>query len=234
MKKSILKHQDSDATDVSGDEQASPGVDARGIPLKSDFPEGLPVPALYVIFTTVFTTICLGIAFAIYKFGSTEKYDKKIELLTAYDLGWVYLVMFAVKLGMFGININLGVARKAAKVNVPDQQVYKVHTPDDASPLGFVLMESEGDLGRFNRAQRAYMNYLESAPLFFVYVLLAGFVFPFPTFVTGFYYAVMRIVAAVGYTQEPKGRMAGNMLGNLGSGVLEGMVIIAGVKAVMV
>eukprot|EP00446_Apocalathium_sp_SHHI-4_P061209 CAMPEP_0177424038 /NCGR_PEP_ID=MMETSP0368-20130122/72223_1 /TAXON_ID=447022 ORGANISM="Scrippsiella hangoei-like, Strain SHHI-4" /NCGR_SAMPLE_ID=MMETSP0368 /ASSEMBLY_ACC=CAM_ASM_000363 /LENGTH=219 /DNA_ID=CAMNT_0018894165 /DNA_START=73 /DNA_END=728 /DNA_ORIENTATION=+ len=174
-----MKHQDSDSTDVSGDEQASPGVDARGIPLKSDYPEGLPVPALYAIFTTVFTAICLGIAFAIYKFGSTEKYDKKIEVLTAYDLGWVYLVMFAVKLGMFGININLGVARKAAKVNVPDQHVYKVHTPGDASPLGFVLMESEGDLGRFNRAQRAYMNYLESAPLFFVYVLLAGFVFPF-------------------------------------------------------
>jgi len=207
--------------------------DDRGIPLKSDYPAKIQIPVLYSVFATIFLIIGLGIAFAVYKLGATSKYDAKISLLASYDLGWVYVGFFCVKLGVLMININLGVARKAAKINVPDQHVYKVYTPEGAPPLGYALMESEGALGAFNRAQRAYQNYLENAPLFVAYYLLAGFVFSFPTFITGIYYAVTRLVATFGYTSSPNSRLAGNVLGNIGVMVLEGFVLVAGIKALM-
>ena len=47
----------------------------------------------------------------------------KISILSIYDLGWLYLGIFLVKSLQLPININLGSARNALKVNVPDQQV---------------------------------------------------------------------------------------------------------------
>mmetsp|Transcript_96422 Transcript_96422/g.241751 ORF Transcript_96422/g.241751 Transcript_96422/m.241751 type:complete len:220 (+) Transcript_96422:59-718(+) len=206
------------------------GVDERGIPLKSDYPP-LPIPVLYIGFTLVSLAISLGIAFAVYELGPTTKYDAKITLLASYDLGWVYLGLFVVKLALLSININLGISRQKSKVNVPDQQVYKVYTPEGSPSLGYVLMEKDGDLGRFNRAQRALMVHLEQSPFFLVFFLLAGFVFPFPTFVTGCFYSVMRVTSAIGYTVAPQGRIAGNMLGSLGASLLDAFVIFAGFKA---
>eukprot|EP00928_Gymnodinium_smaydae_P088332 TRINITY_DN72439_c0_g1_i1.p1 TRINITY_DN72439_c0_g1~~TRINITY_DN72439_c0_g1_i1.p1 ORF type:complete len:217 (-),score=40.46 TRINITY_DN72439_c0_g1_i1:111-761(-) len=207
------------------------GVDSRGIATKSDYP-AMPVPALYATFISVFGAIGVGVAFAVYSFGAKDKYDAKISLLASYELGWLYLSLFVIKLGILGININLAVHRKTAKVNVPDQQVYTVFTGSSA-PMGYVLMEKEGDIGRFNRAQRALQNLFEQLPLFLVYLLAAGFVFPFPAFVLACFFMTMRIVSAVGYTTAPAGRMAGNMLGGLGMEALQGLVLLAGAKAIM-
>merc|ERR1711963_1275128 len=99
------------------------GVDERGIPTKSDYPAA-PVPVLYSVATTLFGAIGVGIAFAIYTFGASSKYDAQISVLASYDLGWMYLGLPVIKIGILVININLGMNRKAAKVNVPDQQVY--------------------------------------------------------------------------------------------------------------
>mmetsp|Transcript_22979 Transcript_22979/g.48860 ORF Transcript_22979/g.48860 Transcript_22979/m.48860 type:complete len:218 (+) Transcript_22979:88-741(+) len=207
------------------------GVDERGIPTKSDYPP-LPVSVLYCLFNFILGAIGVGIALAIYSFGADSKYDAKISLLAGYDLGWAYLALVVIKLGVLVININLGVNRKIAKVNVPDQQVYSVYTGSSA-PLGYVLMEKEGDLGRFNRAQRALQNLFEQLPMFIAYCAAAGFVFPFPSFVLTCYFMVMRAVSAVGYTSRPGGRMAGNMLGGIGMETLQGLVLVAGVKAIM-
>ena len=67
--------------------------------------------------------------------------------------------------------------------------------------------------GRFNRAQRAYQNYLENAPHMTAVFILAGFVFPFPAFVLLCLFMLARNLAAYGYINAPDGRMAGNMLG---------------------
>merc|ERR1712039_206226 len=122
--------------------------------------------------------------------------------------------------------------RKTAKVNVPDQQVYKVYNGAQAN-LGYVLMEKEGELGRFNRAQRALMNLYEVLPIFLLLFVLAGFVFPFPCFVVACYFMTMRAISAFGYTAKPAGRMAGTMLGNLGLETLQGLVLVSGIKAIM-
>jgi len=203
-------------------------VDERGIPLKSSYP-AMPVPVMYTMFTSVFLVVSLAIAFAIYHFGSTSKYDQKIHTLTVFELGWVYVGLYVIKLGAFAIDVNLGVARKESKVNVPDQQVYKVHGLN----AGYVLMEADGVIGQFNRAQRAYMNYLEQQPLFLAYFVLAGFVFPFPAFVCGCIFSFFRIVAAVGYTKSADDHMKGNILSMIAMGAIEGLLLLAGVKSLM-
>eukprot|EP00930_Biecheleria_cincta_P061582 TRINITY_DN47148_c0_g1_i1.p1 TRINITY_DN47148_c0_g1~~TRINITY_DN47148_c0_g1_i1.p1 ORF type:complete len:232 (-),score=33.06 TRINITY_DN47148_c0_g1_i1:81-722(-) len=205
-------------------------VDETGIPVKSTYPDSPPVPALYAGFTTVFGGIGFGIGYAVYKLGATAKYDAKIDTLAKQDLGWIYLGLVASKLTFVTINTNLGIRRKAAKVNVPDQHVYQVHTGSKPA-LGYVLMESQGVLGAFNRAQRALQNYLEALPNYLATFFAAGYVFPFPTFITSIIFGASRMAAAIGYTAEPNGRMAGNIFGTLLQDILQGFIILAGVKA---
>eukprot|EP00658_Telonema_sp_P-2_P026033 TRINITY_DN204_c0_g1_i2.p1 TRINITY_DN204_c0_g1~~TRINITY_DN204_c0_g1_i2.p1 ORF type:complete len:222 (-),score=61.55 TRINITY_DN204_c0_g1_i2:407-1072(-) len=205
--------------------------DAKGIPVKSTYPEGISVPLMYTLFNSVLTAIGVGIAyFAVYRQNSV-KADAKIQLLASYELGWIYIGAWVLKVGQLLMNMVLGSARKKAKVNVPDQQVYKVKGAQGSS-LGYVMMEQDGALGAFNRAQRALQNYNEIYTQFAVYFLLAGLVFPFPVFVIGCLFAAFRVFGAVGYTGSADGRMGGNMLSFATVSVLEGLVLVAGVQAI--
>mmetsp|Transcript_62170 Transcript_62170/g.98147 ORF Transcript_62170/g.98147 Transcript_62170/m.98147 type:complete len:222 (-) Transcript_62170:62-727(-) len=208
-----------------------------GIPLKSSYPEGVSVPQLYAGITSIMGGIGFGIGYAVYRFGATAKYDAKIDILAKQDLGWVYLGFAATKFTHLAINTNLGMRRKEARINVPDQQVYKVHLGTQAKSmkleLGYVLMEQDGVLGAFNRAQRALQLYLENLPHFLASFFVAGYVFPFPTFVTGMCIACSRTAGAIGYTTDPNGRMAGGMFSSLMTTVLEGFIVLAGAKAVL-
>merc|ERR1719469_1263821 len=171
-------------------------------------------------------TVGVLIALGIYNFGTKERYDQRIDVLRSNDVGWLYLSAFILRLGFLAIGINLGNARKASKVGLPNQQVYKVYTPSGAPQLGYVLMEEEGEIGAFNRAQRAFQVYLENAPQNFLYFVLAAFVFPFPCFVLTSLYAFFRAWAAVGYTSSTAGRGKGSMFGGFAALTAEGMVLI--------
>jgi hypothetical protein len=206
--------------------------DANGIPLKSTF-DGMPmpIPVEFFTFTLVVMLMGQGIAWPIY--WSNPKFDAKIAVLAVNGLGWVYVgLVLLFRSCNYGLGIILALARKESKVNVPDQQVYSVYTQPGQPKLGYVLMEKEGSLGRFNRAQRALQNYLEAAPFAVSLFLLAGFVFPFPAFCFGFFYTAARVVSAIGYTHSPGGGLAGSMLGTLALCAMEALVLIAGVKAI--
>jgi len=211
-------------------ESKTADTDGKGIPLKSSYPANIPVPVLYTILNGVFLAIGVAVAYFMI-LPSTPAANVKIQLLASHDLGWIYMGAYALKVGQVMMNTNLGIRRKACKVNVPDQQVYKVKGAGGSS-LGYVLMESEGDLGAFNRAQRALQNYNEIYPQFVLYFLLAGFVFPFGTFLCAALFGVARVFTAIGYTSAPDSRMPGNMMGFLVLAVLEGMVLVSGILAV--
>ena len=77
--------------------------------------------------------------------------DAKIGILVEHNLGWLFLGIFFVKLLQVPLHIILGEARKASKVAVPNQHVYRIMA-SERSWLGYVLMETEGEHGAFNRA----------------------------------------------------------------------------------
>lgn len=77
--------------------------------------------------------------------------------------------------------------------------------------MGYVLMEQEGAVGRFNRGQRQFLNYLEQAPFLIMDLLLAGFVFPFPAFCCASAFAVCKLISAIGYVGSADGRTPGKI-----------------------
>ena len=101
--------------------------DAKGIPLKSPYPEGVSVPVLYSTMTIIITTIGTIIAYfsSYFTEAKVAAANAKIAIISDYDLGWLYLGLFLIRILTLPININLGAARKASKADLPDQHVYK-------------------------------------------------------------------------------------------------------------
>mmetsp|Transcript_18865 Transcript_18865/g.32163 ORF Transcript_18865/g.32163 Transcript_18865/m.32163 type:complete len:219 (-) Transcript_18865:697-1353(-) len=206
--------------------------DAKGIPLKSSYPEGLSVVVLYSAMTFIITAIGVIIAYfsSYYADEKVTAANSKIAIISEYDLGWLYLGLFLIRILTLPININLGKARKASKAGLPDQHVYKVMAAE-GSKLGYVLMENEGVHGAFNRAQRALQNYHENFPGVVVQYIAASFVFPFEAFVCMVVWQISCCIGADGYTEDVDGRMKGRLPGYFAMSTIGGMVIIVAYKA---
>ena len=99
--------------------------DSKGIPLQSVYPEGVSVAVFYSGAVAVLTTTGIIIAYVLSYFGDATAADAKIAIITEYDLGWLYLGLFLVRLLTLPINVSLGNARKESKAGLPDQHVYK-------------------------------------------------------------------------------------------------------------
>ena len=128
-------------------------TDSKGIPLKGPYPPNLNVALLYSAMTSIFLGVTGSACyFTIVK--DNEAANAKLQLLAQYDLGYLYAALVCLYLGQFAMSINASNARKHCKVKTPDQHVYEVKGAE-GSKLGYVLMDTEGVNGRFNRAQRA-------------------------------------------------------------------------------
>ena len=69
---------------------------------------------------------------------------------------------------------------------------------DDSSYIGMV---EEGDVGKYNRANRSLSHFVENMGSFLVSFVLAGFVFPFPVFMLMLIYSIGRVLHQTGYSQ---------------------------------
>jgi len=208
-------------------------TDEKGIPLVASHPAvkmGIPVWLFYLLFNGVLLSIGMAVALLLI-LPAEPKFADKISVLTSGGFGWLFLGAWVLKLAQLAMGINLGSARTAAKVEVPDQQVYQVKGAA-GSKLGYVLMETDGAIGTFNRAQRAVQNYGENAPLFMLMFVLAGWVAPFGIFVCACVYAVGRVVNAIGYTSAADSRIPGTLIGVLASNVIDSVVLVAGLRSV--
>jgi len=170
--------------------------------------------------------LCIGAS--IYFFGKRAEYDIKLDILAQYDLGWVLLSVWLLKIGWGATNLWQAHARHLAKVPPPNQHAYVTVSPD-LQRKSIVLMEDEGVLGQWNRAQRATMNYLEYGLWTLGCAIVGGFVFPFPVFVLSALFVVARLACAAGYTESAQGRMKGYILSVLPVAGLEGIVLLTAI-----
>eukprot|EP00978_Attheya_sp_CCMP212_P005906 scaffold13182_cov64-Attheya_sp.AAC.10 len=207
-------------------------TDSKGIPTKTNLPaESYPFPVFYAILNLVQMAIFGPMAY-FFIVRNNEKGDAKVAILAEYDLGYVYIGAFVLKILQLVMGMNLGVARKAAKIHPPDQQVYQVKGAE-GSKLGYVLLEGEGVLGRFNRSQRTLQNYNESAAQVVLYFALGGFVYPQASLVLISLFSVLRFISALGYTSSAEGRFWGFLISGAVLFMLEGLVIMSGIRSIL-
>ena len=130
--------------------------------------------------------------------------------------------------------INANGARAPARVDRPDQHIYKIMA--EKGPLAdapYVLMATTGDAGRFNRAQRAAYNMDEGLPLYLSATLLAGSVFGPLVALLALLNAYGRVSFADGYKASLGARGGGFMAAVVAEHVTAGLVGLCAIKGLL-
>mmetsp|Transcript_31213 Transcript_31213/g.58601 ORF Transcript_31213/g.58601 Transcript_31213/m.58601 type:complete len:219 (-) Transcript_31213:55-711(-) len=177
--------------------------------------------------------IGFGIAYGVYAWGATSLYDKKIAVLTTYQLGYLYLaaVIFCVMVhfvNAFPMYYKSKVMKQDAGNLRANMFIYKVS--DDSKK--HVVMEEEGSIGEYNRANRSMTHFIENSLGVLLTIALSGFVYTFPTFIFTIIFSLGRIIHQLGYASGGYGKHApGFMLHMISSMSLEMLVLLAAVKS---
>eukprot|EP00668_Euglena_longa_P004711 GGOE01005499.1.p1 GENE.GGOE01005499.1~~GGOE01005499.1.p1 ORF type:complete len:234 (+),score=59.52 GGOE01005499.1:34-702(+) len=217
------------------DEPFLGGRDATGLPTRSEY-AGMAMPiAAYHLLVTLFS-IALGQAAAwpIYLYLSDSLVKHKLRFLADQHLGWMLLSVFGVKLGLTLMHMISAMWRHEIKVNRPDQYVFRVYTPLGVQPLPYVLLETAGDVGRFNRFQMAVDSYVECLPLAVAYIVLMGSVFPLPTFLCTAVFLLSSLASGTQYAQAPPRHKFGSVIIYLSMTVIEGLLLLSAGKALAI
>ena len=147
-----------------------------------------------------------GIAQRLYKEGETDFYDEKIKLVREYDLHLACLAII-----VFGITntflayypfFHKEVLNHFRLENLnfrTNSFIYKLATKKEGEGSAVILYE-DGDLGRYNRANRSIYNFLENSLPIIAATPLAFFMFPHPAFQCVCAYAFGRFIYQIGYT----------------------------------
>jgi len=183
--------------------------------------------------TIVPRIIGLLIAYAIYYFGSTAKYDSKIATLSGNDLGWLFLGAFSLSktvlwLNFFPMYYKSQIMRGNSGNLRANLFIYKVNFPaKEHDTLPYVVMEDEGEIGEYNRANRSLHHFTESAAIVVMDFLLAGYVFPFPVMVLMMILCLGRVFHQIGYAGGYGGHGIGFGLSTLSLVIAEMLVLLA-------
>ena len=203
-------------------------------------------------FLTPFVIIAVAIAFAIHAFGSTAKYDAKLDDADQgfYFLGALVFSRMVMHLNFYPMVFKAQIMSGKAgnlRTNMAIYKALKDGKPDGAA----IVMDAEGAAGQYNRANRSLSHFTETAPGIMVTVAAAGPVFPFPVFILVCLYALGRALHQRGEATGCKCRAAPSLRplpkpqkklcadGSHGPGfaiamvvgfVLEGLCVVAALK----
>lgn len=175
--------------------------------------------------------IGLGVAVAIFKMGSTSFYETNIERLDRTQQGWVFLSAVVFSFMCAWVNNypmlykNMVMRMNSGNLRA-NMMIYKA-----ADSQGYTVLETEGAIGSYNRANRSLTHFTENALPQVLCMLLAGQVFPFPTFVLTVVFAVGRILHQMGYSKGYGGHAVGFALSWLATSFLEMLVLFAALRS---
>jgi len=165
--------------------------------------------------------------------GMQEMYDRKFALIHEFQLGYIYLAVWIMCMTRSVLLCNANGARAAARVDRPDQHVYRVMAK--TGPLKdapFVLMAGTGPQGRFNRAHRGVFNTDESLPSTLAHTVLAGLVFGpvvvFLAVLVGF----GRVTFGKMYKAKGNTRMTGWLPAWIGEKLMEALTLLCAIKGI--
>ena len=143
------------------------------------------------------------------------------------------LVLFQATLiwmNMYPMRYKAGIMTGKAGNLRANMFIYKLAT-DTAEEGSAVVMHSEGDLGRYNRANRSIYHYLENSLGVIASLPLSFFLFPLPTFVLLCVFCLGRVVYQLGYTAKGYGGHGpGFLLDRISTLTVAGLMIVAYTK----
>ena len=157
-----------------------------------------------VFYPIVSTLIGTGIAFLIYRFGSKDKYDAKIQAAKAFDASWLILALiifsFVVNwLNMYPMRFKERFMGGYSAGNLrANPLIYQFATMRaDESPV--VILSDKEEVGSYNRANRSLHHLLETGIPFIMSTVVTFYLLPFPTFVILLLFCIGRILHQMGY-----------------------------------
>ena len=156
----------------------------------------------------VFYGVGLGIGCGIHYLGSKDLYEKRILQLQEYDLHWAYLSAFIFAMlvsfqNMFPMQYKSRVMRGSSKNLRANMFIYK--QIGEGATESAVVFDEAGDVGLYNRSNRALYHFVENASPMIFAVVLASFVYAVPVFVLTCIFFVARIIYTIGYTNKGYG-----------------------------
>jgi hypothetical protein len=98
------------------------------------------------------------------------------------------------------------------------------------APLEAIVLEDEGDLGKYNRANRSLNHFVENGLSLPISLLLNSITFPFPTFVTICFFAVGRVLHQSGYVNGYGKHGAGFLFASVATETLNGLLLLIVLK----
>jgi len=165
--------------------------------------------------------------------GHKSMYDKKFAFIHEFQFGYVYLAVWILGIARAALVANANGARAPARVERPDQHVYKIM--DGAGSLKdapYVMMAGTGPQGRFNRAQRGVFNSDEMMPMVLTNIVLAGLVFGPIVACLALLIGCSRVLFGVKYKESTKNRLAGFLPSVIGEKWVEGLVLLCAIKGI--
>lgn len=187
----------------------------------------------FAVFPFITVAVGTGIAYSIHQFGSNALYSAKLSSVISNDLHYLGLSAFVMArlTGFVNMYPMLWKARimssKAGNLR-SNMYIYRQQGSDDEH--GKIVLEAEGDVGAYNRANRSMHHFAENVPGMLLCFPLAAYVFPFPSTVLMSIYALGRVMHQTGYTKGYGGHGLGFGLAMVAGAVIEGMNVLAALK----
>jgi hypothetical protein len=178
--------------------------------------------------------IAFGLAFCIWTYGNHALYQRQIDIVKENDYGFVFLGVVLFSWLVWFLNMYPALAWKSQIMGQhknlrANMFFYQV---SNSPELPLVMMVEEGDVGKYNRANRSLHHFMENSLNLVLNFVFASFAFSKPSFILMALFALGRIMHMTGYTKGYGSHAAGFMLSNLiGNGILEMLVLLTALGA---
>lgn len=155
-----------------------------------------------------------GIAALIYFFAGKEKYDKRMALLNGsdttgeipFELGYLYCSIalfnvFVTWLNNFPMYYKAAIMPGNAGNLRSNMLIYKVNSMEEGNKFPYVVMEEEGEIGEYNRANRALHHFVENSTGLVLCIIAAGTIFSLPVLVLVIIHGLARMLYQYKYAE---------------------------------
>lgn len=183
----------------------------------------------------------VGLLFAllVYRLGDTESYDAQVAFINGLSgVRWGYLYLTVVIFSLLTSWLNLApIIYKAKFLSTSASElcantyILKVNGPPNTHRWPYVVVEEDGPVGRYNRANRSLHQFVEWGAAVALTLPFAGSIFPLCTLALTATFTAGRMWHQCGYSTNEYGSHSGGFgIILLSTALLEMLVLFSALK----